>query len=272
MSLQRLDRTQWSYAQALDHVQTVTVARRAAEAAELPPEPSQQHWGSSKNTTFAWKTEAETELLVALRDGDLLAHGRYTEERATRWSFDAELRARVPELAVELMGRPSFRTRQEWRWGRKGSLSMVIAGAKAGVWFDHEAGQGGGFADLVVRHLGLSRRDGLDWIAERIGMEHRPRPTRPRATPRPAPVEPPPPAPQSETETEASPLQSRPPPMQLPVPHRSGSVQARHPPTTPISPPSRRRRSRCVGTPSASTADTVLEIDLLTDVVLPVTV
>ena len=121
-------------------------------------------------------------------------------------AFDAELRARVPELAIELLGRPRFRAGQEWRWGRKGSLSLVIAGTKAGVWFDHEAGQGGGFVDLVVRHLGLSRGDGLDWIADRIGMEHRPRPIRQRSTLRTAPAKSPTrPAPQTETEETISP-------------------------------------------------------------------
>jgi hypothetical protein len=57
--------------------------------------------------------------------------------------FDAELRARVPELAVELLGKPTFRVGQEWRWGRKGSLSVVIGGARAGMWFDHVEGRGG---------------------------------------------------------------------------------------------------------------------------------
>ena len=58
-------------------------------------------------------------------------------------AFDAELRARMPELCVELLGKPRFRAGREWRWGRKGSLSVIIAGTKAGVWFDHEAGDGG---------------------------------------------------------------------------------------------------------------------------------
>jgi len=85
-------------------------------------------------------------------------------------AFDAELRARVPELAVELLGKPSFRVDQEWRWGRKGSLSVVVSGDKAGMWFDHEAGEGGGFVDLVGRDLSLSRADANDWIADHIGM------------------------------------------------------------------------------------------------------
>jgi hypothetical protein len=87
MSLQSLDRTQWSFAEALAHVQTVTVARRAVEAAKLPPKPvpEYQTWNPPQDPKVAWKAEAETELLVALRDGDLLAQGRYTEERTHGW-------------------------------------------------------------------------------------------------------------------------------------------------------------------------------------------
>lgn len=98
-------------------------------------------------------------------------------------AFDAELSARVPELVVELLGKPTLRTGHEWRWGRKGSLSVVIGGAKAGMWFDHEAGGGGGFIDLVGRNLGLSRGDALDWTADRIGMGRRHRPARTRPAP-----------------------------------------------------------------------------------------
>ena len=98
-------------------------------------------------------------------------------------AFDAELRARVPELAVELLGKPTFRAGQEWRWGRKGSLAVVIGGAKAGMWFDHETGDGGGFVDLVGRDLGLSRGDALDWTADRIGIGRRHRPTRTHPAP-----------------------------------------------------------------------------------------
>ena len=38
------------------------------------------------------------------------------------------------------------------------------------MWFDHEAGTGGGLVDLVARARGLSRREALDWTADRIGM------------------------------------------------------------------------------------------------------
>jgi len=103
-------------------------------------------------------------------------------------AFDAELRARVPELVVELLGKPSFRVGQEWRWGRKGSLSVVVGGARAGMWFDHEEGRGGWFPDLVGRDLGMARDDANDWIADRIGMGARHRPVRQRPAPREMPA------------------------------------------------------------------------------------
>ena len=110
-------------------------------------------------------------------------------------AFDAELRARVPELAVELLGKPTFRAGQEWRWGRKGSLSVVVGGARAGMWFDHEEGRGGWFSDFVDRDLGMAREDANDWIADRIGMAALPQPSRrlstPGATPGNDPGEPP---------------------------------------------------------------------------------
>ncbi|MDT7953483.1 MAG: toprim domain-containing protein, partial [Acetobacteraceae bacterium] len=110
-------------------------------------------------------------------------------------AFDAKLRACVPELAVELLGKPTSRAGQEWRWGRKGSLSVVVGGARAGMWFDHEEGRGGWFSDLVGRDLGMARDDATDWIADRIGMAALPRPARQRskrsATPANYPGEPP---------------------------------------------------------------------------------
>lgn len=89
MSLQTLDRTHWSYAEALAHVQNVTVARRAAEAAKAPPKPvpAHNHWNPPPDPTIVWKAEAGNELLVALRDGDLLTQGRYTEERPNGWGY-----------------------------------------------------------------------------------------------------------------------------------------------------------------------------------------
>ena len=60
MSLQSLDRTQWSFAEALAHVQNVTVARRSAESAKAPrkPEPACQHWNRPQDPIAAGEAAA----------------------------------------------------------------------------------------------------------------------------------------------------------------------------------------------------------------------
>ena len=46
-------------------------------------------------------------------------------------------------VALELLGEPSRRTTSgEWRYGRKGSLAVHVAGDRAGTWRDHEAAAG----------------------------------------------------------------------------------------------------------------------------------
>ena len=87
MVLENLDRTQWSFAEALAHVETVVVAHRAVEASRLPAAPPRERtpWERPADPQVRWKAEAREQLMVALRDGDLHAQGRYTEERPHAW-------------------------------------------------------------------------------------------------------------------------------------------------------------------------------------------
>lgn len=57
----------------------------------------------------------------------------------------AELNRRMESLARHLLGEPNraLSSKQQWRYGNKGSLAIEIAGQKAGTWFDHEEGVGG---------------------------------------------------------------------------------------------------------------------------------
>jgi hypothetical protein len=87
MVLENLDRTQWSFTEALAHVETVVVAHRevAASRSPSPPPRSKGPWGPEPEAQVKWKAEAREQLMVALRDGDLHAQGRYTEERPYSW-------------------------------------------------------------------------------------------------------------------------------------------------------------------------------------------
>ena len=122
MSLQTLDRTRWSFADALAHVEAVTIARRAAEATTMPPEPKPAYpqWHKPEDPKIRWKKEAETELLVALRDGDLVAQGRFTKER-THWGIAGGSTGFDLHSGYHTSIRP-----EEWREGRY-SLGRLTA-------------------------------------------------------------------------------------------------------------------------------------------------
>ncbi|MGB8739498.1 MAG: toprim domain-containing protein, partial [Xanthobacteraceae bacterium] len=58
-------------------------------------------------------------------------------------------------------------SKTEMRFGRKGSVSLVISGPKAGSYFDHEAGRGGDLLDLIQRQLNVGFKEACA-IAERF--------------------------------------------------------------------------------------------------------
>ena len=52
----------------------------------------------------------------------------------------------------------------EWRYRRKGSLAVHVAGPRRGTWRDHEADVGGGVLELLAHVEGLTRPEALVWL------------------------------------------------------------------------------------------------------------
>lgn len=70
----------------------------------------------------------------------------------------------IGPVARELLGEPNAKlsSRTELRFGTHGSLSVDL---EKGIWYDHEAEEGGGVLALVTRETG--RQDGKAWLVER---------------------------------------------------------------------------------------------------------
>lgn len=83
----------------------------------------------------------------------------------------AALSASMSDLAHYLLGDPnrSMSNRRELRFGRKGSLAVVIAGSKAGSWCDHEISVGGGPFELIMHVHDCGFRDALDTARDFLG-------------------------------------------------------------------------------------------------------
>jgi hypothetical protein len=86
------------------------------------------------------------------------------------------LRDRAGELGEAMLGAPSYRGRAEWRWGRRGSLALVVSGERRGQWFDHERGEGGDLLDLVQRERRCGFPEALAWALAWLGEAPLPKP------------------------------------------------------------------------------------------------
>src|SRR5262245_13079566 len=88
---------------------------------------------------------------------------------------------RADDISVALLGEPTSRSRNEYRWGKRGSLWLNRSGADRGRWYDHEHGVGGDLLDLIVRECGVQLSDAIR-IAERVYLGNaamrQPAPTR----------------------------------------------------------------------------------------------
>ena len=75
----------------------------------------------------------------------------------------AELADRIEELTEELLGAPSLKRRNAWRFGAKGSLEVITGGHKRGAWISRETGNGGGPLDLICHGRACSIADAISW-------------------------------------------------------------------------------------------------------------
>ena len=99
-----------------------------------------------------------------------------TDPHSTIGDVAACLNVRMDELARHLLGEPNAAlcSREQLRYGNKGSVAVDIAGDKAGKWYDHERGIGGDGLELVCQTLNLGRGDACDWGRDWLGLDTSP--------------------------------------------------------------------------------------------------
>ncbi len=115
MLIEHLDRTQWSFKQAIDHVATqilkATPLSSNAEAAATAPPQTASRWMRPSDPAVIARSEASRELQIALWDGDLHAQGRLSTTRSPLWSQNS--------LPFDLhSGHYSSISPEQWRAGQ----------------------------------------------------------------------------------------------------------------------------------------------------------
>jgi putative DNA primase/helicase len=90
-------------------------------------------------------------------------------ERPDVHSIARALDAHAEAVAIALLGEPSIRGRLDLRFGRKGSLAVVVHGERRGLWHDHSADEGGDMIKLIRRELGGDTREACEWARRFLG-------------------------------------------------------------------------------------------------------
>lgn len=79
----------------------------------------------------------------------------------------------VEEIALRLCGSPNgaHSSKDELRFGRNGSLSLCLTGDKRGLWYDHEAGEGGDLVGLIRYKLSVDDQGATEWLRNNFSAQ-----------------------------------------------------------------------------------------------------
>lgn len=93
-------------------------------------------------------------------------------EKARLDQLKHDLKLHAHDLALELLGKPAFRSNTELRYGSKGGLAVTISGPSRGLWYDHSTGEGDDMIALIQNEKGLSFPDAIQYAESFVGRNH----------------------------------------------------------------------------------------------------
>ena len=81
----------------------------------------------------------------------------------------AALIARAIDLYPKILGKPNpaMSSRRELRFGRRGSIAVVLAGESTGLWYDKD--RGGDLLQLIVERRGFGFGDAVKLVMDMVG-------------------------------------------------------------------------------------------------------
>jgi putative DNA primase/helicase len=82
------------------------------------------------------------------------------------------LAPRAKAICRHLLGdpNPEHSTKDQWRYGAKGSLAVEVDGDQAGTFYDFENKVGGSMLELISREKGFSNGEAFAWLRSELGI------------------------------------------------------------------------------------------------------
>lgn len=109
--------------------------------------------------------------LTIIQDQSSRYESSLARKEGVKQQLDEQLRTNLEPLLYRLFPEgPTSRNRTSFRFGNKGSLSVVHSGDKAGQFFDFEQNAGGGLLTLIQREMGLGKAEAKAWAQDFLGI------------------------------------------------------------------------------------------------------
>lgn len=149
--------------------------KEAASQADFPPVPGEsQNQGLQKTGSLSGAFNGESEgKATKVGSQGLQGSSPPVTVRENFLSFaevEDQLRERIVQLAEELLGKPTSRSGDKLRFGKRGSVSVFISGDKQGVYANFESGVKGGPLKLIEEQQGFSSSlEALKWGSQWLG-------------------------------------------------------------------------------------------------------
>ena len=87
-------------------------------------------------------------------------------------NLNESLKEKMSELSHEILGDPTSRSSTQLRFGRKGSVAVLVNGSQKGLYSNFETGVHGGPLKMVEEQLKLSPDEAKSWAKEWLGQTH----------------------------------------------------------------------------------------------------
>lgn len=87
-------------------------------------------------------------------------------------NLNESLKEKMSELSHEILGDPTSRSSTQLRYGRKGSIAVLVNGPQKGLYSNFETGVHGGPLKMVEEQLKISPDEAKSWAKEWLGQAH----------------------------------------------------------------------------------------------------
>ncbi|MBP9752215.1 MAG: AAA family ATPase [Proteobacteria bacterium] len=81
-----------------------------------------------------------------------------------------DLNNNIKDIATHFLGKPTSQTSREWRYGKKGSIAIHVAGQKQGLYANFETGESGNVVKFIADQMNLDKKEAFKWGVDYLGL------------------------------------------------------------------------------------------------------